>query len=274
MAPIGPRENAAVVRSRHTLVMRVCRCGTSHRQCPLCRDNEGMAHLLIVEDDELLRDGLSAQLMQAGHRIDTAADGQQALQLLQTVLFDGVVLDLGLPKVDGLTVLRTLRQRLPALPVLILTARDGVEDRVAGLNAGADDYLTKPFNLDELRARLQSMLRRASLPAFGNTTTTRGAGVGQLRLDPQLPRAWLGDEAIDLTQREWALLDLLVRHSGQVVSREDVLEAWQSDPGEPGTVASNALEVYVHRLRRKLAGAPLNIRNVRGLGYMLETTAA
>ncbi|MDP2419008.1 MAG: response regulator transcription factor [Hydrogenophaga sp.] len=234
-----------------------------------------MAHLLIVEDDELLRDGLSAQLMQAGHRIDTADDGQQALLLLQTVSFDGVVLDLGLPKVDGLTVLRTLRQRLPALPVLILTARDGIEDRVAGLNAGADDYLTKPFNLDELRARLQSMLRRASLPAFGgaNAVTAQGTSVGQLRLDPKLPRAWLGDEAIDLTQREWALLDLLVRHSGQVVSREDVLEAWQSDPGEPGTVASNALEVYVHRLRRKLAGAPLNIRNVRGLGYMLETTA-
>ena len=234
-----------------------------------------MAHLLIVEDDELLRDGLSAQLMQAGHRIDTAADGEQALQLLQTVLFDGMVLDLGLPKVDGLTVLRTLRQRLPALPVLILTARDGIEDRVAGLNAGADDYLTKPFNLDELRARLQSMLRRASLPAFGsaNTLQAQGLGVGPLRLDPKMPRAWLGEEAVDLTQREWALLDLLVRHSGQVVSREDVLQAWQSDPGEPGAVASNALEVYVHRLRRKLAGAPLNIRNVRGLGYMLETTA-
>jgi DNA-binding response OmpR family regulator len=213
--------------------------------------------------------------MQAGHRIDTATDGQQALQLLQTVSFDGLVLDLGLPKVDGLTVLRTLRQRLPALPVLILTARDGVEDRVAGLNAGADDYLTKPFNLDELRARLQSMLRRASLPAFGsaNAVTAQGTGLGPLRLDAKLPRAWLGDEAIDLTQREWALLDLLVRHSGQVVSREDVLEAWQFDPGEPGTVASNALEVYVHRLRRKLAGSPLNIRNVRGLGYMLETTA-
>lgn len=234
-----------------------------------------MAHLLIVEDDELLRDGLSAQLMQAGHRIDTAADGEQALQLLQTVLFDGMVLDLGLPKVDGLTVLRTLRQRLPALPVLILTARDGIEDRVAGLNAGADDYLTKPFNLDELRARLQSMLRRASLPAFGsaNTLPAQGIGVGPLRLDPKMPRAWLGEEAVDLTQREWALLDLLVRHSGQVVSREDVLQAWQSDPVEPGAVASNALEVYVHRLRRKLAGAPLNIRNVRGLGYMLETTA-
>jgi DNA-binding response OmpR family regulator len=235
-----------------------------------------MAYLLIVEDDELLRDGLSAQLMQAGHRIDTAVDGQQALDCLQTSSFDGVVLDLGLPKVDGLSVLRTLRQRLPALPVLILTARDGVEDRVAGLNAGADDYLTKPFNMDELRARLQSMLRRASLPAFGSTSPipSRGAGVGQLRLDTQLPRAWLGDEAIDLTQREWALLDLLVRHSGQVVSREDVLQAWQSDPGEPGTVASNALEVYVHRLRRKLAGSKLNIRNVRGLGYLLETSAA
>ena len=234
-----------------------------------------MAHLLIVEDDELLRDGLSAQLAQAGHRIDTADDGQQALLLLQTVSFDGLVLDLGLPKVDGLTVLRTLRQRWPALPVLILTARDDIEDRVAGLNAGADDYLTKPFNLDELRARLQSMLRRASLPAFGsaNTPATLGVGLGPLRLDPHIPRAWLGEEAIDLTQREWALLDLLVRHSGQVVSREDVLGAWQADPTEPGALASNALEVYVHRLRRKLAGAPLNIRNVRGLGYMLETTA-
>jgi DNA-binding response OmpR family regulator len=234
-----------------------------------------MAHLLIVEDDELLRDALSAQLMQAGHRTDTAANGEQALHLLQTVSFDGMVLDLGLPKIDGLTVLRTLRQRLPALPVLILTARDGVEDRVAGLNAGADDYLTKPFNREELQARLQAMLRRASLPAFGGASPApvQGAGVGQLRLDPQLPRAWLGEEAIDLTQREWALLDLLVRHSGQVVSREDVLGAWQSDPGEPGAAASNALEVYVHRLRRKLAGSTFNIRNVRGLGYMLETAA-
>ena len=121
-----------------------------------------MAHLLIVEDDELLRDGLSAQLMQAGHRIDTAVDGEQALSRLDTEAYEGVVLDLGLPRVDGLTVLRRLRQRLPALPVLILTARDGIEDRVEGLNAGADDYLTKPFNRDELLARLQSMLRRAS----------------------------------------------------------------------------------------------------------------
>ncbi len=232
-----------------------------------------MAHLLIVEDDELLRDGLSAQLTQAGHRTTTAEDGEIALARLATEAFDGVVLDLGLPKVDGLSVLRQLRQRMPALPVLILTARDGVEDRVEGLNAGADDYLTKPFNRDELLARLQALLRRASLPAFGPATMPEHAS-SVLRLDPLVPRAWLGDEVIDLTQREWALLDLLVRHSGQVVSREDVLAVWQSEPGEPGGVASNALEVYVHRLRRKLAGSPLNIRNIRGLGYMLETGTA
>jgi DNA-binding response OmpR family regulator len=234
-----------------------------------------MAHLLIVEDDELLRDGLSAQLMQAGHRIDTAADGEQALAQLEANAYEGVVLDLGLPKVDGLTVLRRLRQRLPALPVLILTARDGVEDRVEGLNAGADDYLTKPFNRDELLARLQSMLRRASLPAFGPMTPVPPPPApGALRLDPVLPRAWLGSEPVELTQREWSLLDLLVRHTGQVVSREDVLAVWQSEPGEAGGVASNALEVYVHRLRRKLAGSTLNIRNIRGLGYLLEHTGA
>jgi DNA-binding response OmpR family regulator len=231
-----------------------------------------MAHLLIVEDDELLRDGLSAQLTQAGHRTTTAEDGEIALARLAADAFDGVVLDLGLPKIDGLSVLRQLRQRTPALPVLILTARDGIEDRVEGLNAGADDYLTKPFNRDELLARLQAMLRRASLPAFG-PAPAMGPGHHALRLDPDVPRAWLGDEVIDLTQREWALLDLLVRHSGQVVSREDVLAVWQSEPGEAGGVASNALEVYVHRLRRKLAGSPLNIRNIRGLGYMLETAS-
>jgi DNA-binding response OmpR family regulator len=234
-----------------------------------------MAHLLIVEDDELLRDGLSAQLMQAGHRITTAEDGAAALELLASEAFEGVVLDLGLPKVDGLTVLRRLREQMPALPVLILTARDGVEDRVQGLNAGADDYLTKPFNRDELLARLQALLRRASLPAFGPApAAAAGSHSNSLRLDPIVPRAWLGDEVIDLTQREWALLDLLVRHSGQVVSREAVLAAWQAEPGEAGALASNALEVYVHRLRRKLAGSTLNIRNIRGLGYMLETASA
>ena len=230
-----------------------------------------MAHLLIVEDDELLRDALSAQLTQAGHVIDTADDGEAALERLRSVVYDGVVLDLGLPKIDGLAVLQQLRLSLPALPVLILTARDGIEDRVAGLNAGADDYLTKPFNRDELLARLQAMLRRASLPAFGGRSNPASqTAAGSLRIDPALPRAWLGEEPIELTQREWELLTLLLRNAGQVVSREDVLIAWQSDAGDSGAVASNALEVYVHRLRRKLAGSNLNIRNIRGLGYMLE----
>lgn len=235
-----------------------------------------MAHLLIVEDDELLRDGLTAQLTQAGHRTETAADGELALALVRSGSFDGVVLDLGLPKIDGLSVLKELRQTLPALPVLILTARDSVEDRVAGLNAGADDYLTKPFNRDELLARLQALLRRASLPGAqaAERAPAHNAAPAGIRLDPEGWRAWLGTDAIDLTQREWVLLNLLVNHTGQVVSREDVLGAWQSEPGEASGLASNALEVYVHRLRRKLAGSALNIRNIRGLGYLLETASA
>ncbi len=230
-----------------------------------------MAHLLIVEDDELLRDGLDAELSQAGHRVQLAEDGQQALDLLGSDTFDGIVLDLGLPRVDGLSVLRQARQRWPALPVLVLTARDGVEDRVAGLNAGADDYLTKPFSQQELLARLHALLRRASLPASsaGNASETPRP----LRLEAYPPRAWVGDEAVDLTQREYVLLDLLIRQCGRVVSREDVLHAWQNDTDEVGGLASNALEVYVHRLRRKLAGSDLNIRNIRGLGYLLENRA-
>jgi two-component system, OmpR family, response regulator len=237
-----------------------------------------MPHLLIVEDDDLLRDGLGTLLSQAGHTVTSAADGQAALTLLQTSRFDGVILDLGLPLVSGIAVLQWIRQRLNALPVLILTARDGVEDRVLGLNAGADDYLTKPFSIDELQARLGALLRRARLPAFGGSLELPAGTVGTLRIDAELPLAWLGDTPLELTQREWALLSLLVTHTGQVVSREDVLAAWQSEApegaGAGAAAGSNALEVYVHRLRRKLAESSLNIRNVRGLGYMLEAPGA
>ena len=231
-----------------------------------------MSSLLIIEDDELLRDGLSAQLTQVGHQVTAASDGEAAQRLLETDRFDGVVLDLGLPKISGMDLLHWLRKRLPALPVLILTARDGVDDRVQGLNAGADDYLTKPFDMAELQARLGALLRRARLPAFGGSLEVASQTTRRLRVDATLPQAWLGDEALELTQREWALLSLLVTHAGRVVSREDVLETWATEPGDGG-VASNALEVYIHRLRRKLVDSGLNIRNVRGLGYMLETTA-
>lgn len=237
-----------------------------------------MAHLLIVEDDALLLDGLSALFVRAGHSTECAADGEQGWSRLQQGRFDAVVLDLGLPKLDGLSLLTRLRECAPALPVLVLTARDGVEDRVAGLNAGADDYLTKPFNIDELLARLQAMLRRSQLPAHGGAApapaplAAQGSGAA-LRLEAGLLRAWVGAEAVDLTQREWDLLKLLTDHQGQVVSREAVLTAWQAQEPDGGGLASNALEVYVHRLRRKLAGSALNIRNVRGLGYLLEHQA-
>jgi len=232
-----------------------------------------MANLLIIEDDELLRDGLSAQLSQAGHSVTVAADGEAGQALLESHRFDGVVLDLGLPKISGMDVLRWVRKRLSALPVLILTARDGTEDRVQGLNAGADDYLTKPFDMAELQARLAALLRRARLPAFGGSLEVANTSARRLRVDATLPQAWLGDEPLELTQREWALLSLLVTQAGRVVSREDVLETWAIESGDSVTgLASNALEVYIHRLRRKLADSGLNIRNVRGLGYMLETT--
>ena len=233
-----------------------------------------MAHLLIVEDDELLRDGLCAQLTHAGHTVTAAHDGAQAQALLEASRFDAVILDLGLPVIDGFAVLRWVRQRLAALPVLVLTARDGVDDRVQGLNAGADDYLTKPFSMDELLARLAAMLRRSRLPAFGGSLEVQISVAKRLRVDPTLPMAWLDEEVMELTHREWSLLSLLVNNLGQVVSREDVLAVWQSAPSEGAGSGSNALEVYVHRLRRKLQDSGLSIRNVRGLGYMLEMAGA
>lgn len=243
-----------------------------------------MSHLLIVEDDELLRDALIAQLLQGGHTVASAVHGVAAVSQLKDTRFDGVILDLGLPPVadvllDGMDVLRWTRQQLGALPVLILTARDGVDDRVEGLNAGADDYLTKPFNMAELLARLQAMLRRSQLPAFGGSAELVAMGKQKLRVDAKLPRAWLDEVPVDLTQREWELLSLLVTQIGQVVSREDVLHAWKDDAGDAGAASSgglgsNALEVYVHRLRRKLLDSGLSIRNVRGLGYMLEPAKA
>ena len=231
-----------------------------------------MSHLFLVEDDELLRDGLAGQLTQLGHTITVAANGAVAVHVVDTCRFDGVILDLGLPLIDGMQVLAHIRKHHAALPVLILTARDGIEDRVAGLNAGADDYLTKPFNVQELQARLAAMLRRSQLPAFDGSRATEG-----LRVHASEPRAWLSASGVetemDLTQREWSLLTLLVINMGRVVGRDEVLTRWAQDDGEGNPDASaenNALEVYIHRLRKKLEGAPLAIRNVRGLGYLLD----
>ncbi|GAA4419466.1 response regulator transcription factor [Acidovorax lacteus] len=233
-----------------------------------------MATLLIVEDDALLRDALAGQLGPLGWDIATATNVEQARSALQNQAVDGVILDLGLPGGDGLDVLTWARAHISGLPVLILTARDGIEDRVRGLNSGADDYLTKPFDMLELQARVQAMLRRARQPAFQQANAGPSTTVGELQLDHGLRQATLGGEPLDLTQREWELLELLVHRAGEVVTRDDVLAAWHASPPEPGqssaALNSNALEVYVHRLRKKLDASPLSIRNIRGLGYMLE----
>jgi DNA-binding response OmpR family regulator len=228
-----------------------------------------MAYFLIVEDDELLRDGLCDRLRAEDHQALGTHSGLQALEALQREPFDGVVLDLGLPDLDGIAVLQRIRARHVALPVLVLTARDGVDDRIEGLNAGADDYLTKPFSSEELMARLVAMLRRARLPAHAPVQAPESI---ELLTEPF--RAQVGGLVFELTPREWVLLDLLVRLEGQVVSRESVLEAWHRQPAEGLPQVTNALEVYVHRLRRKLEGTPWLIRNIRGLGYLLQRTGA
>ncbi len=229
-----------------------------------------MALILIVEDDELLRDSVSDLLQHAGHRTLACADGASAQQQLEAQAVDAVLLDLGLPKVDGMTLLHWIRERFESLPVMILTARDSIDHRVEGLMAGADDYLTKPFGNAELCARLQALLRRARLPAFeaqsaGSEPPPSTPG---LSFDTEQPRVWVQGQSIVLTQREWELLQVLHAQINQVVSRDNVLLVWQTDGSEP--IASNALEVYVHRLRRKLQGTGVSIRNIRGLGYMLE----
>jgi two-component system OmpR family response regulator len=165
---------------------------------------------------------------------------------------------------DGLAVLQQVRQSHPSLPVVLLTARDALADRVAGLQAGADDYVTKPFDFPELLARLQALLRR-SQPA--NTPTLAGA----LTLDKATRRALLGGEPLELSGREWTLLELLVQQRDQVVTKEQIHQAWADNSGE--SAGGNSIEVYIHRLRRKLEGARLGIRTVRGLGYLLETEA-
>jgi two-component system OmpR family response regulator len=220
--------------------------------------------LLLAEDDAMLADALQTQLGGAGFEVEHAPNGAVADYLLKKQPFDIAVLDIGLPMLDGLAVLQQVRQTQAALPVVLLTARDALDDRVAGLQAGADDYVTKPFDFPELMARLHALLRRAqpaSTPAFA----------GGLTLDKTARRAILAGESLELSGREWTLLELLVQQRDKVVTKEQIHQAWSDEGGETG--GGNSIEVYIHRLRRKLEGARLVIRTVRGLGYLLETEA-
>jgi two-component system OmpR family response regulator len=220
--------------------------------------------LLLAEDDAILADALSASLAKAGFEVEVAPNGAVAEFLLLKQHFDLGVLDLGLPMVDGLTVLKRVRAAKPALPMLVLTALDGLEHRVAGLNAGADDYLTKPFDFPELEARIRALLRR-----------TRGASTAaqqfaKLSFDRDARRATIEGNVLDLSPREWMLLDLLLTQHDRVVTKDQIAESWAVERSESG---AGSIEVYIHRLRRKLEGSGLAIRTVRGLGYLLEAEA-
>jgi two-component system OmpR family response regulator len=217
--------------------------------------------ILVVEDDSVLRDGLSRSLRNAGYAVETAEDGKLADQLLSVHAFDLVVLDLGLPGLDGLEVLRRLRRRPSNVPVLILTARDSTADRVNGLDVGADDYLVKPFELAELEARVRALIRRAQ------SVATARISHGALTLDTAARRAFVGEAALDLSAREVALLEALLLSAGRVVSKDQLADRLY---GVSDEVGPNAIEVFVHRLRRKIESAGVSIRTIRGLGYLVE----
>jgi two-component system OmpR family response regulator len=217
--------------------------------------------ILIIEDDPALADGLTRSLHQSGYAVDCATNGEQANTMLRDAVYDLAILDLGLPRLDGTEVLRRLRQRGGRTPVLILTARDAVESRVQGLDLGADDYMTKPFDLIELEARLRALIRRGQLGS--NLALT----CGRLKFDPSAHRAWNDGMPLEISAREIGVLEVLMLRQGKVVNKEQIMEAlcnWDEDLGE------NAIEVYIHRLRKKLETSGARIRTIRGLGYLLE----
>ncbi|MBM3356686.1 MAG: response regulator [Betaproteobacteria bacterium] len=217
--------------------------------------------ILIAEDDPMLADGLVRSLKESDYAVDCVSEGGAADHVLAGQNYDLVILDLGLPRLDGFEVLRRLRHRGSRVPVLVLTARDALDDRVKGLDLGADDYLTKPFDLPELEARVRALIRRGQ--SGGTSVLSHGA----LTLDTAGRCATLDGELLDLSARELGVLEVLMLRSGRVVNKDRLAEqlyGWDEEVG------ANAIEVYVHRLRRKLEPGGVTIRTIRGLGYLLE----
>jgi two-component system response regulator QseB len=215
--------------------------------------------ILLVEDDDLLGEGISQALGQAGDEVVWLDDGEQALEMMLGGPFNLVLLDLNLPGVDGLTLLRTARARGCEVPVIILTARDSVDDRISGLDEGADDYLVKPFDFNELQARIRAIHRRS------NGRATSNLSYGDIVLDPYSQTVYYKGVTIVLTRREYVLLKELMENQGRVLTRfqlEQALYGWGD------SVESNALEVHIHHLRKKFY--PDLIRTIRGVGYIIE----
>ena len=217
--------------------------------------------VLIAEDDEVLADGLDRYLRQAGYNTQRVASGAHADALLAVEAFDLVILDIGLPGLDGFEVLRRLRSRRREVAVLVLTARDAVEDRVRGLDLGADDYLVKPFALVELEARLRAIARR------GQPLDETRVVYGPLMLDLDAKRAWLEGEPVRLTAREWQILEFLILRAGKMVSKDQIASAIGSPDEE---MSYSAVEVHISHLRQKIEPAGVRIRSIRGFGYYLE----
>ncbi|MFD0913241.1 response regulator [Methylophilus luteus] len=218
--------------------------------------------LLIVEDDLVIANGLVRVLTQAEYAVDHVADGKQAIRAIQDGVYDLVILDLGLPTMDGTQVLSHLRQQSNPVAVLVLTAREDVATRVQSLDLGADDFLTKPFHLEELEARVRALIRRSKL---GNNLPLQ---CGNLKLDVPNKLASINDLAITLSARELHLLETLMMRMGKIIAKEQIMESlcnWDESLGD------NAIEVYIHRLRKKIEPSGARIRTIRGLGYMLDT---
>jgi two-component system OmpR family response regulator len=221
--------------------------------------------ILLAEDDAMLAQAVQRALQQSAHTVDAAASGDEADAALATGEYDLVLLDLGLPRLEGFEVLRRLRQRKSAIPVLVITVRDALEDRIAGLDLGADDYLPKPFHLSELEARVRALLRRAH--AAARTELVHG----RLRLDTAGRRLYDGESAIELSPREFAVIELLLLRVGRVVTKQQIsdhLYGWEE------AATSNAVDVFVYRLRRKIEPSGVAIRTVRGMGYLIEKARA
>ncbi|MBA4790304.1 MAG: response regulator transcription factor [Pseudomonadota bacterium] len=214
--------------------------------------------LLVIEDDPDLNRQLAAALGEAGYAVDTAFDGEEGLHLGDTEPYDAVILDIGLPKMDGISVLENWRRANRSMPVLILTARDRWSDKVQGFDAGADDYVAKPFHMEEVLARLRALLRRATGHASSELTC------GPVRLDTRSGRVSVNGAPVKLTSHEYRLLAYLMHHAGRVVSRAELVEHLYDQDFDRD---SNTIEVFVGRLRKKIDGDV--IQTVRGLGYML-----
>lgn len=217
--------------------------------------------ILLVEDDSLLADAVARSLTQSAHAVDVARSGEEADAALSAGEYDLVVLDIELPGLDGFEVLKRLRARRSVVPVLIVTVRDALEERITGLDLGADDYLTKPFHLSELEARVRALIRRAHAGASSDLVH------GRLRLNMAGRRLYCDDQPIELSGRELAVLELLLLRGSRVVTKQQIIEhlyGWEE------VSSSNTIEVFIYRLRKKIEPFGVDIRTVRGMGYLIE----